>query len=190
MNPEEGYSQLKQHSVVLSQKIQDIINAGLIKNSCILLYNQSTVYVFSEWRFLKDIHQIYSWMDIHCNFVVTSTNWVGYFPGVGRVWCHPNVITNILSLSKMSNQVRITYDSGGSNAFEVHKSDGAVRSFVESPCVLLYMDINNYHLGDALVTTVSYKNIITMLRNILVLNVPDISNIILVDLAWLNSSKN
>ena len=51
------------------------------------------------------------------------------------------------------------------------------------------MDINNYHVQAAVVTTVADKNIIILLRNILVLNVPELSNIILVDLAWLNSSK-
>ena len=98
-------------------------------------------------------------------------------------------MSNILSMSKMAKQFSITYDIWVINAFEVHKLDGAVRSFVVSSCGLIYMDINNYHVDSALVTTVADKNRITLLRTILLLNVPELSKIILVDLAWLNSSK-
>ena len=51
----------------------------------------------------------------------------------------------------------ITYDSWVRNLFEVHKSSGAIRSFVKSPCGLFYMDINNYHVESALVNTVADK---------------------------------
>ena len=110
MNTEEGHPQIEQQSFVLIQKTQDRSKAGIIKNSCIILYNYYTVYIFYEPRLLKDICQIDLWMDIHCNVVVTSTNWVGNFPEVGRVWYHPNGIANILSLSKTAKTFRITYD--------------------------------------------------------------------------------
>ena len=82
---------------------------------------------------MKNIQQIDLWTDIHCNDGVTCTNWVGYLPGVGCLWYYPNEIDNILYLSKMAKHFRITYDIWGRNAFEVHKSAGAVRYFVEYP---------------------------------------------------------
>ena len=36
------------------------------------------------------------------------------------VWYHPNFITNILSLAQLKEQYRVTYDSTGNGAFEVH----------------------------------------------------------------------
>ena len=149
--------------------------------------NQYNVHVLSERRLLKDIRNIDSWMDIHCNAGAKSTNWVGDFPGVGCVWYNPNRIANISSLSKMANKFRINYDIWGSNAFEVNKSASAIWSFVEYPLGLFYIYINNYHVEADLVTTVADKNIITLLRTILVLNMPDTSKIRLVDLAWINS---
>ena len=121
MNPEEEHPQIELHSVFLSHKIQDRIKADIIKNSWILLEKQSTVHVFFERRFLKDIPKIESWMYIHYNADVTSTNQVGNFPGMGHVLYHPNGIANILYLYKMSKQFRIIYDSWVGNAFELHK---------------------------------------------------------------------
>ena len=128
-------------------------------------------------------------MDINYNADVTSTNWVGDLTSVGCVLYHPDRIANILSLSKMSNQFSITYYSWDINAFEVHNSAGAIIFFVGYLLGLLYMDINNYHAEVALVTTVEDKNRITLLLTILVLNVPELSKMIMLDPACLNSSK-
>ena len=51
------------------------------------------------------------------------------------------------------------------------------------------MDINNYHVDTALVTTVADKNLITLLLIIILLNVIEFYKIRLVDLEWLNLSK-
>ena len=59
------------------------------------------------------------------------------------------------------------------------------RYFLESPYGLLYMDIKNYSVDSALVTILADKNIIIIFLNIFVLNVPELSKIILVDLAWI-----
>ena len=57
----------------------------------------------------------------------------------------------------MTKKFSTTYDIWDNNPFEVHKSAGAIRYFEESPYGLLYMDIKNYHVEDAFVTTVEDK---------------------------------
>ena len=57
---------------------------------------------------------------------------------------------------------------------------------MEYPCGLLCMYIKNYCMEAVLVTTLADKNVITVLRTIFVLNMTELSNITLVDLAWLN----
>ena len=119
--------------------------------------NQSNMHVLSELRLLKDISQIYSWIDIHCNSGVTRMNWFGNLPRLGRVWYHLNGISNILSLYKIFKHFRITYYIWDRNAFAVHKSARAVKYFMESPRGLFYMDIKDYHVKADLVTKVSDK---------------------------------
>ena len=66
---------------------------------------------------------------------------MGDLPGFGPAFFHKNDIANILSLSKVKKRYRVTYDSNGSNAFEVHKRDGEIRSFLDSDKGMFYMDI-------------------------------------------------
>jgi hypothetical protein len=78
-------------------------------------------------------------MDIHCNAVVTSTDLIGDLPGYGQVWYHPNSIANILSLARVKDKHRVTFNSGDENQFIVHKSDGTTRCFKESRRGLYYL---------------------------------------------------
>ncbi len=71
-------------------------------------------------------------MEIHCNAGVTSTDLIGDLPGYGEVWYHPNGIANILSLARVKDKYRVTFDSGTKNQFIVHKKDGTKRCFEES----------------------------------------------------------
>ena len=82
----------------ISLKIDE---GGRIKQSWILLDNQSTVDVFQNRALLSNVRQVKGFMDIHCNAGVASTNWVGDLPGYGMVWYHQEGIANILSLSKV-----------------------------------------------------------------------------------------
>mgnify|MGYP003502657285 CR=1 FL=1 len=54
-------------------------------------------------------------MDIHWNAGVASTNMIGDLPGYGTVWYHPNGIANILSLARVKDRHRITFDSESEN---------------------------------------------------------------------------
>jgi hypothetical protein len=127
---------------------------GRIPNTWILLDNQSTVDVFHKASLLKRIRASDSGhMDIHCNTGVTSTNLVGDLPGYGTVWYHPNGTANILSLNKVKERYRMTYDSTNGNAFVVHKGNGTSHTFQQSPRGLFYMDTAT--TGTLLVNTVA-----------------------------------
>ncbi len=79
-------------------------------------------------------------MDIHCNAGVTSTNMIGDQTGYGQVWYHPNGIANILSLARVKEKYRVTFDSNGENQFVVRKDDGTTRCFKQSRRGLYYLE--------------------------------------------------
>ena len=116
------------------------LNAVLGKNM-ILIDNQSTCNVFYAGHLLRDIRKVNHSHTINSNTGSTKTAWMGDLPGFGPVFFHKNDIANILSLSKVKKRYRVTYDSNGSNAFEVHKRDGEIRSFLDSDKGIYYMDI-------------------------------------------------
>jgi hypothetical protein len=118
----------------------------------ILLDNQSTVDVFYNDKLLRNIRKSDTSMDIHCNAGVTSTDMVGDLPGYDEVWYHPNGIANILSLARVKDKHRVTFDSAGGNKFVVHKTDGTTRSFLKSQRGLYFM--NTATTSSTLVNTV------------------------------------
>jgi hypothetical protein len=81
--------------------------------------NQSTVdvfyNVFYNKKLLTIIRKAKTHMDIHCNAGITSTNLIGDLPGYGEVWYHPNSIANILSLTRVKDKYRVTFNSGKKN---------------------------------------------------------------------------
>jgi hypothetical protein len=69
------------------------------------------------------------------------------------VWYNPNGIANILSLSRVKqHEFRVTFDSGETNEFHVHKPNGTKRVFKQSSRRLYYVDMAQ--TGVALVNTV------------------------------------
>ena len=126
----------------------------------ILLDNQSTMIdVFCNQALLRNIRASEKQMDIHCNAGVASTNLIGDLPGYGTVWYHPQGIANILSLTKVASRdgYRVTFDSNGGNQFLVHKPDGSVRTFKQSPRGLYFMDTNATEQSVTLLQTVADK---------------------------------
>jgi hypothetical protein len=125
-----------------------------VPDSWILLDNQSTVDVFHNRNLLINIREASSFMDIHCNAGVTSTNLIGDLPGYGTVWFHPKGIANILSLARVKERgYRVVYDSDHGNCFRVTKPDGSIRTFRQSDRGLYYMSIDDKS-NVALVNTV------------------------------------
>ena len=136
-------------------------HGGRLPPEWILLDNQSTVDVFTNRRLLKNIRRAQKNMSIHCTAGVAKTNLVGDLPGYGTVWYHPDGIANILSLSKVKEKYRVTFDSDINNQFIVHRPDGTQRIFQQSSRGLYFLDTSltpqpvNGTKDTVLVTTVA-----------------------------------
>lgn len=104
-----------------------VSNKGPIPSTWMLLDSQSTIDVFSNRDMLRDIHPTKTTMHIKCNAGSRSTNLRGYLSGYGWVWFFPNGIANILSLSRVKEKFRVTFDSASDNCFHVHKKDRVLK---------------------------------------------------------------
>jgi hypothetical protein len=126
-----------------------------IPNTWILLDSQSTIDVFTNGHLLTNIHPIKTTMHIKCNAGSKSTNLRGYLSGYGWVWYFPSgTIANILSLSRVKEKFRVTFDSAVDNSFHVHK-EGKVLKFREAARRLYYFDtVERDEVATMLVTTV------------------------------------
>ena len=81
---------------------------GSIPNTWILLDSQSTIDVFSNEKLLTNIHATSTTMHIKCNAGSKSTNLRGTLSGYGEVWYFAEGIANILLLSRVKENFRVT----------------------------------------------------------------------------------
>jgi hypothetical protein len=114
-----------------------------VSKNWILLDNQSSVDVFCNSKLLKNVRKTNKVMNIKCNAGVTRTDMIGDLPGYGEVWYYERGIANILSLSRVEEKYRITYDSAEEKQFIVHKENGAKRRFKQAKSCLFYLDVTD-----------------------------------------------
>jgi hypothetical protein len=83
------------------------------------------MHIFQNGELLtKNIRKHTSYMDVHCNAGVMSTNMISDLPGFGTIWYHPAMeIANIPSLSHVKEHYRVTYGSHDGNKFTANKPD-------------------------------------------------------------------
>jgi len=112
--------------------------SDVVPRNWILLDNQSTVDVFHNKELLVNVRESGRVLNIHCNAGVASTSTVGDLPGYGEVWLYEEGIANILSLSRVKERFRITYDSENGNQFVVHLRNGKNQVFSQSKAGLYY----------------------------------------------------
>ena len=82
-----------------------------VPNTWVLLDNPSTVNVFYNKDLLKNIREVNTKMNIHCNSGVSTTNLVGDQPGYGTVWLDEDGIANILSLAREKRNHEVSFNS-------------------------------------------------------------------------------
>ena len=84
----------------------------------------STTDIFCNKNLLTDIHESGSVTHIISNGGTLKITKKGTLDGYGLVWYHPKAITNILSLSNVTNRIPISYDSRNGEVFIMHKPEG------------------------------------------------------------------
>ena len=92
----------------------------------ILLDNQSTTDIFCNGDYLNNIQDTDETMTVYTNGGSITTSKKGFLKGYGKVWYHPDAITNILSMSNVKKQFRVTYDSDSVDRFTIQKPDREV----------------------------------------------------------------
>jgi Reverse transcriptase (RNA-dependent DNA polymerase) len=121
-----------------------------IPNTWILLDNGSTIDVFVNPKLLTNIRDSDRTMSIRCNAGVSVASQLGDLDGYGTVWYNPNGIANILSLARVQEKYRVTYDSEQGGEFIVQKQDGSMRNFKRSTGGLFFLDTKRKDNGSTL----------------------------------------
>jgi len=146
---------LQPHDYSLKERQNASSKTG-IQETWILLDSQSTVDVFSNSDPLTKIHKTDTTLRIRCNAGMKTTNYKGYLTGYGWVWYYPDGIANILSLSRVKDRYRVTFDSATDNCFRVHKDNGKTLKFLEATRRLYYFDTVNREVEESMfITTVA-----------------------------------
>jgi hypothetical protein len=114
-----------------------------INKSWVILDNGSTVDIFCNGDLLENVRSTNHTIRVRCNAGVTETNMKGDLPGYGTVWYNPKGMANILSLARVSEKYKITYDSESGQGFRIHKDDGSTLFFKRNHKGLFYMDMSD-----------------------------------------------
>ena len=84
-----------------------------------------------------------------------TTNMRGHLLRYSWVWFYPGGIANILSMSKVREKHRVTFDSAMDSCFHVHKDDRKPLQFQKASRRIYYFDtMNRDEEGTMLTTTV------------------------------------
>merc|ERR1712086_528409 len=90
---------------------------------------------------------------IRCNAGLKTTNFRGHLSGYEWVWFYPDGIANIISLSRVKDKYRVTFDSATDNCFRVHKDNGKILKFQEATKRLSYVDTVDRDVEETMLIT-------------------------------------
>ena len=146
--------------VLLSQRKTAYINPLWV-----LLDSESTDHIFCNPELLTDIEPTTDgeYLRLHTASGTIDTHQKAKF-GELPVWYNPACLANILSLSLVTDQYRVTFDSEDENAFRVHISAGHVITFERYQPGLYYLDASSINLSK-LRSAFSFLNLNTVESN-------------------------
>ena len=111
-----------------------------IKPTWILIDSQSTIDIFSNPNLVRNIRLAEVPMTVRSHGGTKTVTHIADLPGYDNpVYFDEDGIANILSLAKVKEGHRVTYDSEDGNVFTVHTSNGPV-NFQECGRGLYYFD--------------------------------------------------
>jgi len=128
---------------------------SIIPSSWVLLDSQSTVSVFRNAKYLKDIRKGNKRLKVHTNGGTQFSSLIGD-TSFGEVWYNPNSLANILSMAAVRKQYRITMDRSVEAAMYGHRKDGTMMKFKEFAPGLYYYDADKSNSSNSTVTNYSH----------------------------------
>jgi len=155
----EPDSSLFQSSLTLDDTVDDELIFGFnfaqketyhkasINPNWILLDSESTCSIFSNPNFLTNIRPCIPGKELHLQSNGGGeliANMIGNLKGIGEVYYHPESIANILSLAKVSQKRKVTFDSSNENVFKIHGPNQSYIKFIRSPKGLYHFDATDY----------------------------------------------
>ena len=125
----------------------------------ILLDSQANINMISNGKLLSNIrkHPNGDTVNVQCNAGRIKVDMIGDLRGFGWVWYYPQGIANILSMSLVSNDYRITMDTSICNSLFVHKPDGTTREFHRSASNLYICNLGPPKTAMPTITTVNQQ---------------------------------
>ena len=141
-----------------NKHVFNLIMKGKVNPLWILLDSCSTVHIFCDRRFLRNIHNVNQELHLYTNSGKSVIGQMGELPGFGLVWYHAEGIANVLSFHRVSQTkgFKIEYQNWIADEFRVTNPQGVVRQFKPSQKGLYYWDTRNRETstGTLLVETV------------------------------------
>ena len=140
---EDGYDGTEDNNFTFNLTTEDVTISkkhSMIDQDWILLDSESTVNIFSNRKFLRNIRQSDKerGLRVHSNGGHQDTHLVGDLPGFGTVWYNKHSLANILSLAAVRKRYKVTMNTDEEAAMVVHKKNGEQMKFLESSGGLYY----------------------------------------------------
>ena len=104
-----------------------LAHVGYDLSNSLLLDSCSSEHLMCNKAMVHNIKQAPKQLDMASNGGNIVTTHQADMNKAGKVWFNQNAIANILSLGKLADKYRITFDSAIENAFNIHTEDGIIK---------------------------------------------------------------
>ena len=142
----------------------------MIPDTWVLLDSQSTVSVFKNPVYLRNIRQSKDRLRVFTNGGTQISTIIGDTQAFETVWYNPESLANILSMAAVRKLCRITMDTAKEADIDVHRLDGSIMKFKEFESGLYYFDMkvsdNNSNKAVSVCTPPHFTFLETVAQNL------------------------